>query len=58
MIREVMKYLDASFCAEAALALFLIVFVAVTIRTMFFKKSLIEQQAGIPLTDGTEVTRV
>lgn len=58
MIREIMKYLDASFCAEAALALFLLVFAAVTIRTMLFKKSLVVEQADIPLTDGTEVTRI
>lgn len=58
MIREVMKYLDASFCAETALALFLIVFTAITIRTILMKKAVIAQQAGIPLSDGAEVSQV
>lgn len=57
MIREVMKYIDASFCAEAALILFLLVFLAVSMRAMLTRKSVINQHAIIPLSDGTEVTR-
>lgn len=58
MIRELMKYLDASFCAEAALFLFLLVFVSITIRTLWFtRRTQSHAQAVIPLSDGTEVTR-
>ena len=55
MVREMMKYLDASFCAEAALMLFLGVFVAVSLRAIFTRKSEMSQQADIPLSDGMEV---
>lgn len=58
MIRDLMKYLDASFCAEAALILFLLVFLAVTIRTLLFvRKTEAHANASIPLNDGTEVYR-
>ena len=59
MIRELMKHLDASFCAEAALVLFLLVFFAVSIRTMLFvNRTEAHANAIIPLSDGTEVNRV
>ncbi|HQR43130.1 MAG TPA: hypothetical protein PLX97_10615 [Gemmatales bacterium] len=59
MIRDLMKYLDASFCAEAALILFLLVFLAVTIRTLLVvRKTEAHANASIPLSDGTEVRRV
>lgn len=57
MIRELMKYLDASFCAEAALMLFLVVFFAVTLRALFTRSFIAREQAAIPLSDGQEVTR-
>jgi hypothetical protein len=57
VVRELMKYLDASFCAEAALVLFLIVFFAVTLRALLTRSYLVREQAAIPLSDGQEVTR-
>ncbi|HQR05536.1 MAG TPA: hypothetical protein PLN21_01875 [Gemmatales bacterium] len=57
MIRELMKYLDASFCAEAALVLFLGAFFAVTLRALLTQGYLARKQAAIPLSDGQEVTR-
>ncbi|HMO34569.1 MAG TPA: hypothetical protein PKA06_00870 [Gemmatales bacterium] len=58
MIRDLMKYLDASFCAEAALILFLLTFLAITIRTLVFvRKTEAHANASIPLNDGTEVHR-
>lgn len=58
MIRDLMKYLDASFCAEAALILFLLVFFSISIRTLLFvQKSEAKANASIPLNDGTEVNR-
>lgn len=57
MIRELMKYLDASFCAEAALVLFLVVFIAVSLRALLTRGYVASQQAAIPLSDGQEVTR-
>lgn len=59
MIRDLMKYLDASFCAEASLILFLLVFFAVTLRTLLVvRKNEAQANASIPLSDGTEVHRV
>lgn len=57
VVRELMKYLDASFCAEAALVLFLGVFFAVTLRALFTRGCLAREQAAIPLSDGQEVAR-
>lgn len=57
MVRELMKYLDASFCAEAALVLFLGVFFAVTVRALCCRSSAARKQAAIPLSDGQEVSR-
>ena len=57
MVRELMKYLDASFCAEAALMLFLVVFFAVTVRALLTRGLIAREQAAIPLSDGQEVTR-
>lgn len=57
MIRELMKYMDASFCAEAALILFLGVFFAVTLRALLTRDFVTREQASIPLSDGQEVLR-
>lgn len=57
MLREVMRYLDASFCAEVALLIFLGVFVAVLIRTIFTNKTMTQRQAIIPLSDGSRKER-
>ena len=57
MVRELMKYLDASFCAETALILFIGVFIAVSLRALFSQRSLVQQHAAIPLSDGQEVWR-
>jgi len=57
MIRDLMHYLDASFCAEIAILIFFGVFFAVTIRTLLSSKKLSADQAAIPLTDGTEINR-
>jgi len=57
VIRELIKYLDASFCAEAALVLFLVVFFAVTVRALMTQGYVAREQAAIPLSDGQEVAR-
>lgn len=57
MVRELMKYLDASFCAEAALIMFIGVFIAVSLRAFFTQSSLVKQHAAIPLSDGQEERR-
>jgi cytochrome c oxidase cbb3-type subunit IV len=57
VVRELMKYLDASFCAEAALVLFLGVFFAVTVRALLSRSNVAREQAAIPLSDGQEVSR-
>ena len=59
MIRELMKYMDASICAETALVLFFLVFISVSIRTILFtRRTEAHANAIIPLSDGTEVNHV
>jgi cytochrome c oxidase cbb3-type subunit IV len=52
MIRDVVSYLDYSIFAEIALALFVTVFIAVSIRTVFRSRKEIEQMARLPLEEG------
>jgi hypothetical protein len=52
MIRDVVSFLDYSICAEIALALFVTVFIAVSIRTVFRNRKEIEQMARLPLEEG------
>ncbi len=51
MIRDVVSHLDYSLCAEIALALFVIVFIAVAIRTALYKRSETERMANLPLEE-------
>ncbi|MEP3482105.1 MAG: hypothetical protein ABJZ55_22870 [Fuerstiella sp.] len=57
MIREILKTVDYSSLAMIALVLFVLVFVAVTIKTFFTSHQVTDQQAGIPLSDGKRVQR-
>ncbi len=53
MIREILNNVDYSLFATSALVLFVLVFVAVSIRTYFTDKKTTDKQADIPLSDGT-----
>lgn len=57
MIREILKTVDYSSLAIAALVLFVLVFVAVGIKTFFTSPDVTDRQAGIPLSDGKRVQR-
>jgi cytochrome c oxidase cbb3-type subunit IV len=52
MIRDVVSFLDYSICAEIALALFVIVFITVSIRTLFTNRREIDHMARLPLEEG------
>ncbi len=52
MIRDVVSFLDYSLCAEIALALFVIVFISVSIRTVFTNRTEIDRMARLPLEEG------
>ena len=52
MIRDVVSFLDYSNCAEISLAIFVTVFLAVCIRTLFTNRTKTEQMAMIPLDEG------
>lgn len=55
MIREILKTVDYSSLAIIALVLFVLVFVAVGIKTFFTSQDVTDRQAGIPLSDGKRV---
>lgn len=57
MIREILKTVDYSSLAITALVLFVLVFVAVSIKTFFTNHNVTDQQAGIPLSDGKRVQK-
>lgn len=57
MIRDILKIVDYSSLAIIALVLFVLVFVAVSIKTFFTSHKVTDQQAGIPLSDGKRVQR-
>lgn len=52
MIKDVVSYLDYSVCAEVSLAIFVVVFVAVTLQTLLSGKTRMEGYASIPLDEG------
>ncbi len=52
MIKDVVSFLDYSNCAEISLAIFVTVFVAVTLRTLLTNRNTTEKMAMIPLDEG------
>ena len=57
MIKSVLNQLDYSFFAEASLAIFSVVFIAITIRTLLTRREVSRRQAEIVLHDSPEDTR-
>lgn len=57
MIREVLQNVSYGWLATAALLLFVLAFTAVSIKTWLTTKSEADQQADIPLSDGTRCSR-
>jgi len=57
MIRAILKTVDYSSLAITALVLFVLVFVAVSIKTFFTSHKVTDHQAEIPLSDGKRVQR-
>jgi hypothetical protein len=55
MIRDVVSYLDYSVCANTSLVIFMVVFVAVTLRTLLFRKDSMNHNASIVLEEGNKV---
>ncbi len=53
MIKETLQHLDHGFFSTAALVLFLLVFIAVSIKTCFTDSRVTDEQADIPLFDGS-----
>lgn len=53
MIKQVLGLVDYSACAEIALCLFVTVFIAVGLRTLFWSnKDWVNNSAALPLDDG------
>ncbi len=52
MIRDLLNHANYGWIATAALVLFFVTFVAVTIKTMLTSKKTTDSQADIPLSDG------
>ncbi len=52
MIRDVVSYLDYSNCAEISLTIFVVVFVAVSLRTLFTSRAVVQHNSAIPLDEG------
>lgn len=55
MIKDVVSYLDYSICANISLVIFMMVFVAVTLRTLLFRRDTMNRQAAIVLEEGNKV---
>ncbi|MBN8600086.1 MAG: hypothetical protein J0M26_03475 [Planctomycetes bacterium] len=55
MIKDVVSYLDYSLCANISLVIFMVVFVAVTLRTLLVRKDSMNQNASIVLEEGNKV---
>lgn len=55
MIKDVVSYLDYSLCANISLVIFMVVFVAVTIRTLVGRRDAMNQNASIVLEEGNKV---
>ena len=54
MIKNLLDQLNYSICAEIALAIFAIVFIAVSIRVLLTRKDIAHRQARIVLDDSQE----
>ena len=52
MIRDVVSYLDYSNCAEISLSIFVVVFVAVSLRALLISRASAQHMAAIPLDEG------
>lgn len=52
MIRDVVSYLDYSNCAEISLSIFVVVFVAVSLRALLTSRASAARMAAIPLDEG------
>ena len=57
MVKEVISSLDYSVYAEAALVVFFLVFVAISIRTFFADHGAMTRQSAMALEEGKEVKR-
>jgi cytochrome c oxidase cbb3-type subunit IV len=57
MLRDVICSLDYSSCAEAALVIFAICFVAISLATLMLSRSATDRYAAIPLSDRVEDPR-
>lgn len=57
MIRDVVSYLDYSNCAEISLSIFVVVFVAVTLRALLLNRASADRMAAIPLDEGIQELR-
>ncbi len=57
MIRDVLGSLDYSLCAEISLVLFLMVFIAVSLRTLMTNRHSTSACAELPLQDNWEMSR-
>lgn len=55
MIREILRAVDYSSTATIALVLFVMVFVAVGIKTFFTSQRVTNRQADLPLSDGKRI---
>jgi hypothetical protein len=55
MIKDVISYLDYSVCAEISLALFVAVFLSVSIRTLVARRDSMNQHASIVLEEGKRI---
>lgn len=51
MIRDVVSHLDYTWCANISLVIFVAVFCAVTIKTLFFGQDSMQKMASIPLDE-------
>lgn len=51
MIRDVVSYLDYSDCAEISLTIFVVVFIAVSLRALLTSRQVASRLAAIPLDD-------
>ena len=57
MIRDVVSFLDYSNCAEISLSIFVVVFVAVSLRALLISRTSAESMAAIPLDEGIREPR-
>jgi uncharacterized membrane protein YjfL (UPF0719 family) len=55
MIKDVVSYLDYSACANTSLVIFMVVFIAVTLRTLWLRKESMNHNASIVLEEGHRI---